>query len=477
MWSQGSDSLRAHIKDEEQRLRDALENYKNHKINTGSLCDTIQTLKNDCGKAEVQAWRDSNDAGVISYIKTFSVSGLRTSCTEETLKEIEGNFLSLIESATAAAKNAPPAIKELIDDQQSVIAIEEVLTGKVLQKEITKIEGLIAFTAELQKSFRERIKVQSSDVVDSISGDIKRMWETLHPEEKIQDVKLYLPADADKAIEIGLQFYGVEQSSPRLTLSEGHRNSLGLCIFLAMVKRDAAIDQPLFLDDVVVSFDRNHRGAVAELLEKEFEGKQIILLTHERDWFTELRHQLNAQNWGFQVLMPWSSPDVGISWSTNPSTLSDAQAIVESAPDIAGNRARKIMDISLAIIAEQLKIELPYLHREKNDHRTAHDFLSRIIGASSKCFQIKNAAGSYQPYTEATELLKTADQLLMTWGNKSSHTLDVVKIEANKLIKACEAALAVFTCTECGKDVTRLEDAKSGFKQCTCGKLKWSYST
>ena len=88
---------------------------------------------------------------------------------------------------------------------------------------------------------------------------------------------------ARKAIDIALKFYGTEQDSPRLTLSEGYRNSLGLCIFLAMAKREAGNDRPLILDDVVVSFDRNHRGMIVELLEKYFADRHDRLHLHGGD--------------------------------------------------------------------------------------------------------------------------------------------------------------------------------------------------
>ena len=82
-------------------------------------------------------------------------------------------------------------------------------------------------------------------------------------------------------------FYGVEQELPRLTLSEGQRNALGLCIFLAMAKQSGT-DTPIILDDVVVSMDRGHRSRVATLLEKEFADRQILLRTHYCEWFFEL---------------------------------------------------------------------------------------------------------------------------------------------------------------------------------------------
>src|ERR1700716_1596982 len=125
------------------------------------------------------------------------------------------------------------------------------------------------------------------------------MWKSLHPGEPIENVRLYLPDD-DKAIDIALKFHGKDQDSPRLTLSEGYRNSLGLCIFLAMAKRETDTDRPLFLDDVVVSLDRNHRGMIVQLLEDSFEKRQVLVFTHDRDWYAELRQQLDDNRWKFK---------------------------------------------------------------------------------------------------------------------------------------------------------------------------------
>jgi AAA domain len=191
------------------------------------------------------------------------------------------------------------------------------------------------------------------------------MWSIFHPDKAIEDVRLYFPADADKAIDVALKFYGIDQDSPRLTLSEGYRNSLGLCIFLAMAKREASFDRPLFLDDVVVSLDRNHRGMIVEVLEKEFSDRQVLVLTHDRDWYTELRQQLDEKNWTFRALLPYETPKLGIRWSNKSTTFDDARALLKDRPDSAGNDARKIMDVELALIAERLRIKIPYVRADK----------------------------------------------------------------------------------------------------------------
>ncbi len=337
----------------------------------------------------------------------------------------------------------------------------------MLADDATRARALISFLNLLEQGVREEIRQQSKNVIGEISSDIQKMWAILHPGEAIAHVRLYLPSDADKAIDIGLKFYGIEQDSPRLTLSEGYRNSLGLCIFLAMAKREADTDRPLFLDDVVISLDRNHRGMIVDLLEKEFNGRQVVILTHDREWYTELRQQLDGGNWIFNALMPYEKPEVGIRLSAKTSTFDDARAQLKVSPDSAGNTARKIMDIELAIVAERVKVRLPYLYREKNDRRTAHDFLLQFISDSKKCF-MKLGTKEHEPYAEAIDALRDADKLLLSWGNKATHSFDVVKKEA-KLIEVCERALEFFSCPNCKKPVYKLDDTGAELVQCQCG--------
>ena len=214
---------------------------------------------------------------------------------------------------------------------------------------------------------------------------------------------------------------------------------------------------------------------IQELLEKEFSDRQVVILTHDREWYTELRHQLGDNSrWIFKTLLPYETPDIGIRWSHKTTTFDDARALIMERPDVAGNDARKIMDVELSMIAERLQIRLPYLRSDKNDRRMAHDFLTRLVSDGKKCFQKKSESG-YVENTEAINACDKADRLLMSWGNRASHSFDVVRPEAMKLIDTCEVAIASFKCDSCDHNVWRLEDKQSEWVQCRCGEIRWRY--
>ncbi len=474
------DAFQAHAAAEQKRLGEVIKTFEARKAAIGTLCGSVASLQSDMGKADVEFWRAELAKGPLAdnftQLNGINAEALRQSCGDEDLETIEEKLLPLIEAAASDSNEAPPDAQQLATDKQVAEAGEEVIAAGDLAAAAKRSETLAAFIASLEKGTREEIRLRSKSIIAAVSADIQAMWTILHPGagEAITHVCLHVPAGADKAIDISLKFYGVEQESPRLTLSEGYRNSLGLCIFLAMAKREADKDRPIFLDDVVISLDRNHRGMIVELLEQEFGGRQVIILTHDREWYTELRQQLDKKNWIFKTLLPYETPDIGIRWSHKTTTFDDARAQLKERPDAAGNDARKIMDVELALFAERLKIRLPYRRADKNDQRMAHEFLERFAADGNKCFQ-KKEGNEYKIDTDAIDAFERADALLTSWANRASHTFDLEHPEATKLIDACEKAIGCFTCSSCEKLISFAPETSAEWAQCQCGELRWRY--
>jgi hypothetical protein len=472
------DAFRAHVTAEQERLTDVIAIFATRRAAIRTLCDTVKSLKSSLAKIDVKSWRDGAAgrglAASFAYLDGLDAEALRESCGEDDVKAIETQLLPLSDAVRSACRDAPPDAQQLSTDRQMIEAGQAEIAAKEQVAAAERAEALVSFITSWERGVREELRLRSQKVIGDISADLQAMWAILHPGQAIEQVRLYLPPSTDKAIDIGLKFHGVAQDSPRLTLSEGYRNSLGLCIFLAMAKREAEEDRPLFLDDVVVSLDRNHRGMIVELLAREFSGRQVVILTHDRDWYAELRQQLDENSWVFRALLPWETPAIGIRWSHSTTTFGDARAQLKERPDSAGNDARKIMDVDLAIIAERLHIELPYLRADTNDRRMAHDFLKRFVADGKKCFQ-KKGAKDYQVHTEAIDTLDQADRLLASWANRGSHSFDLVRPEAAKLIDVCEKALGLFRCSSCDKRVWFADAEGSAWVQCQCGQIRWRY--
>jgi ABC-type hemin transport system ATPase subunit len=472
-----AEKFKAHVKTEKERLSEIIAVYEERQRAVGTLIDRVKTLKATFTRPELADWRVDATKGTLKtaaeWIEQCDPEVYRRALSEASLIDVETYCAAIIEAGKTSSGDVPPEIDDLTKDKATIDAAKSVFESQTLVDDIKRIEDLLAFIAATEKGVRAEIRERSEAVITEISGDIAEMWKALHPDQPIDNVRLYLPEE-DKAIDIALRFYGKEQDSPSLTLSEGYRNSLGLCIFLALAKREAGNDRPLILDDVVVSLDRNHRGMIVDLLETQFADRQVIIFTHDRDWFAELRHQLDAGRWRFKSMLPYETPEIGIRWSDRTTSFDDARAHLQVRPDSAGNDARKIMDVELALIAEKLQIRLPYLRGERNDHRMWSDFLERLIGDGKKCFQ-KKSGNDWPICMDRLDTLDSARRLLVSWGNRGSHTTDLMSAEATKLIDTCEKALDVFQCSSCEKPVWLADAEGKEWVQCQCGELRWRY--
>jgi hypothetical protein len=213
----GKNEFKEHVKAEQDRLKEIDAVFKARRAAVSSLIDILKSLKASVAKKELSGWIADQRVGPLkehlAWLGELDAEALRQSASETELAAGEQHCQPLIAAANVAAQKAPPEIRELSDDRALADAAKAVFEANPLNAEIAQADKLVAFV-----SVRKEIRDKSKAAIDGISGDIGNMWKILHPDEPIEDVRLYLP-DGDKAIDLALKFYGKEQDSPRLTLS------------------------------------------------------------------------------------------------------------------------------------------------------------------------------------------------------------------------------------------------------------------
>lgn len=468
----------AHVEEELLELNRARDARNNVIQARETLKNSITELQKRSTQIDFSGWDDLLDSTklieALGLITSLDLNQCNRRWDDLTWETLHREIPVIHNAIDKALKNVPPSMQNLLRDSQISSALGEIPEINELEDEIGGINILIQSLAAAETSIRDTIKARTLTIMDRVSGEVQRLWTKLHPNEPIEQVKLYIPGDVEKAIDICLKFYGVDQPSPRLTLSEGHRNSLGLCIFLALVKLEADNKRPIILDDVVSSLDREHRGMLAKVLLDDFADRQVILLTHDREWYSELRTRFSTKYWDFQVLRPWQNPLNGIQWSESKDTFDDARSLIKINPEAAGNRVRAIMDTQLAIYAERLRIRVPYTRGDRNDRRTCMEFLDHIISEAKDKLRKKEDI-VWVKYPAPLNDWNDTFSLLISWANRSSHTGSLVGNEVECLIESCEKTLSHFRCQMCGEPIWFAEQTNKGKLQCSCGEFMWKY--
>ncbi len=281
-------------------------------------------------------------------------------------------------NALAVSLNAQKVALVPPDSTKLESAIALVERGIASWKNIEKAEQGIISSREIHRrttvakdSFSSARESAIQQVFTHISDTVLDYYNRLHDfgggEESSECTALELQQTSRAAaggLRLAIQFLGLADSKdPRAFLSEGHLDSLGLCLFLAAVRIFNPPGSLLVLDDVLTSIDKEHRRRVGELLYSEFQDFQIILTTHDEHWNELLVSSAQARgvqgDWRYIKLEGWTvetgpvSSVVEASWD-----FIDAHLTEEQFRNLGGPFRRVIEDFLKRTAAKQeLKVK------------------------------------------------------------------------------------------------------------------------
>lgn len=146
--------------------------------------------------------------------------------------------------------------------------------------------GLYEQTVEVRKR-------ECGSIFREICTEIKTIYDHFHPDEPLGAFTLEVKDRGEGSAVLLGGFADKTEEDPRAYYSEAHQDTLGLAVFLSLYERATRGSRftLLVLDDILTSVDASHRYRVAEyLLNKVQNGTQLVITTHNRQWFEWLLH-------------------------------------------------------------------------------------------------------------------------------------------------------------------------------------------
>jgi hypothetical protein len=309
-------------------------------------------------------------------------------------------------------KAAAVALKKQKDDSvppdstklETAIALLE--RGMASWQDVEKAESAVARSIEIlrrttiaRECFSSARESAIQQVFTKISDKVLEYYKVLHDfadgGEASECTALELKPTSRAAaggLRLAIQFLGLANSKdPRAFLSEGHLDSLGLCLFLAAVRIFNPPGTLLVLDDVLTSVDKEHRRRVGELLFTEFKDFQIILTTHDEHWNELLQSSARAmglQNqWQYIQINGWAV-DTGPVLSVSDSSW---EFIAENLTEVnyrnLGGPFRVVLEDFLTRVAAKIELKV----RFKSDGKyTAGDFVLAGIADELRKLLVKS---------------------------------------------------------------------------------------
>ena len=142
----------------------------------------------------------------------------------------------------------------------------------------------------LLNSFQQARDKLLQDLYSRVSSRFVEFYGMLHEHERSHFSAELQPYQASLKFEV--DFLGRGTYPPQALHSEGHQDSMGLCLFFSLNEELAGGNPTLvLLDDVMMSVDSGHRKEVCRLLRERFPDCQFVITTHDKTWATQLRQE------------------------------------------------------------------------------------------------------------------------------------------------------------------------------------------
>lgn len=319
---------------------------------------------------------------------------------------------------------------------------------------------------------------------DSIQERFTQFYKIIHE----SDESAFSSAFNRKAasLELQVKFKDDKMYPPNAVHSEGHQDSMGICLFFALSEKisDSQLNLVL-LDDVVMSIDIDHRKNFCKLLKEQFPQKQFIITTHDYIWRKELEAQGIVAKQNIIHFKSWDikhGPYVEIGtnvWEAINSHLGKGEK------NEAIGLMRYYMEEFFSDICAKYRLKVPY---STSGRWSLEDVLTPVISIYSTA--IKKAKESAVSFNKPVDKIEAYEKVYKTalsnlqaerWAiNPSTHfttwaqslSIDELKLTCSAVKAFCET----FECPNCKSFITINSDINLAPLNicCDCGDYSFS---
>lgn len=301
-------------------------------------------------------------------------------------EEDDFTYPKVVEERNGLLKNQLPKdsnadIRVKIEFAKSAfLSIQKLLSEReVLQKQKDSIEVVYDEFVRKQKEGIESF-------LNAFSSEINDYYQFMNPGEAFEDLEIVPMQEEDelKGITVQFKFNGTKVSPPQKYFSESHLNCYGIAFFLASVKAFNVYNKFIVLDDVISSFDSNHRKRFADLLLERFADYQIILLTHESEWFSYVKELAKRKSWHIHEIK-WSEKE-GTHLEPGMNDLKELiiYQIANNQEAQLGNSIRRYLEQILKNICFQLEAKTSFRFNDQNEKRMSDELLNELKSVIGK---------------------------------------------------------------------------------------------
>lgn len=203
---------------------------------------------------------------------------------------------------SATPKALPAALKALAGkieakpDQSATVEAQTFLTTAQLRlndyrEAMRKNEAAKIASASAQEAYDAYCRAMEDELnalYEAVQEDFSEFYKAINEDDEVRFTAKLTPSEGK--LDFNVNFYERGLFPPGAYHSEGHQDGMGVCLYLALMKRLFADRFTIaLLDDVVMSVDSAHRYQFCKLLKSQFPNTQFVITTHDRLWAEQMK--------------------------------------------------------------------------------------------------------------------------------------------------------------------------------------------
>lgn len=294
---------------------------------------------------------------------------------------------------------------------------------------------------------------------EAVEDDFSNFYRVLNDGDEQKFVARFKATEG--RLDFDVNFYERGLFPPGAFHSEGHQDGMGVCLYLALMKRLLGDNFSVaLLDDVVMSVDADHRYQFCKLLMTEFPNTQFVIATHDKVWAEQMRSAKLVTRKTSMAFDSWSV-DTGPLVESNPEIWAEIDtALAKGKVEVAAPILRRHMEFVARLLADQLGAKTVF--RADNSYDLGGLLPSAISRLSDLLGKAAASAQSWNNEDQKTNALVRKQRLKLAnthkgeedWTvNKAVHFNEWANFSPNDfkpIVQAFKDLLACAQCDDCG---------------------------
>lgn len=346
----------------------------------------------------------------------------------------------------------------------------------------SKAAGIACTSAKAAyDTYCEVMEEELNTLYEDVQEDFSTFYRMINEDDESRFTAKLRPTEG--RLDFDVNFYERGLFPPGAFHSEGHQDGMGVCLYLALMKRLFGDRFTIaLLDDVVMSVDAGHRYEFCKLLKTHFPNTQFVITTHDRVWAEQMKSAGLVTAKTSIAFHSWTI-DTGPLVETNVEIWDEiAASLARGKVEAAAATLRHHLEYVSRHLADQLSAQTAF--RSDGDYELGELLPSALARMRSLYGKAADSAQSWGNIT-ARDAATTRKELLSTcngamnvekWAvNKAVHYnawANFGKKDFEPVVNAFKELLDCFRCDACQSWLYATPRGNNPeFLRCGCGQV------